>query len=125
MSAPDNAKLQANFKWERDGSMINVYATNQKEFEELLTTIQDTAALFLSVEQTLKGLARMNGSVVTSAPAAQSTPSAPSAPAASQNCSHGPMIPMSGVNARGPWSGLKCSAPQGTKPRCEPIYFKA
>lgn len=127
MSAPDNAKLQANFKWERDGSMINVYATNQKEFEELLTTIQDTAALFLSVEQTLKGLARMNGSVVTSAPAAQSAPAPKVAPGSSDipNCSHGPMIPMSGVNARGPWSGLKCSAPQGTKPRCEPIYFKA
>lgn len=124
MSAPDNAKLQANFKWERDGSMINVYATNQKEFEELLTTIQDTAALFLSVEQTLKGLARMNGTPV----AAPSQPQVVSAPAPSAgeapSCAHGQMVFMKGVNARGPWSGYKCPAPNGTPGKCQTIFNK-
>ena len=124
MSAPDNAKLQANFKWERDGSMINVYATNQKEFEELLTTIQDTAALFLSVEQTLKGLARMNGTPV----AAPSQPQAVSVPAPSAgeapSCAHGQMVFMKGVNARGPWSGYKCPAPNGTPGKCQTIFNK-
>lgn len=123
MSAPDNAKLQANFKWDRDGSMINVYATNQKEFEELLTTIQDTAALFLSVEQTLKGLARMNGSIAAPQPQAPAAPVAVAATGDAPSCAHGPMIFMNGVSPRGPWKGYKCSAPQGTKPRCEPKYL--
>lgn len=123
MSAADSAKLQANFKWERDGSMINVYASNAKEFEELLTTLQDTAPLFFSVEQTIKGLARLNG-VAEPAPVAQQvqqyTPPAPVGPAPS--CVHGPMSLIKGVNARGPWSGYKCPAPNGAPDKCKTIF---
>lgn len=120
MSAPDNAKLQANFKWDRDGSMINVYASSQKEFEDLLTAVQDTAALFLSVEQTLKGLARMNGVAVQPAPA--SAPAAAPVPAPAgqgPSCIHGQMIFIKGVNARGPWTGHKCPLPDGTPGKCK------
>lgn len=123
MAAPDNAKLQANFKWDRDGSMINVYASSQEEFEQLLTTVQDTATLFISVEQTLKGLARING-VAVSQPAATQAPvqAAPAPAGAAPTCAHGPMVFIKGVNAKGPWSGHKCPAPNGTPGKCQTIF---
>jgi hypothetical protein len=124
MAAPDNAKLQANFKWEKDGSMINVYAANQAEFETLLTAIQDTAPLFISVQETLKGLSRINGVAVTP-PVPQAAPAvpAPVAPAANgPACIHGPMLYKEGVGSKGPWKGYQCPAKLPIAQKCKTIW---
>ena len=126
MAAPDNAKLQANFKWEKDGSMINVYAADQAEFEALLTAIQDTAPLFISVQETLKGLSRINGVAVTP-PAPQAAPvAAPAArPAPVGNvptCAHGVMNYKEGVSSKGPWKGYQCPAKLPIEQKCKTIW---
>jgi hypothetical protein len=47
MAANATTKIQVN--WGKDGLLVNVYADNAKELEELLTTVQDTATLIESV----------------------------------------------------------------------------
>jgi len=44
-----NATTKIQVKWGKDGLLVNVYADNAKELEELLTTVQDTATLIESV----------------------------------------------------------------------------
>ena len=123
MAAPDNAKLQANFKWQKDGSMINVYANNQQEFETLLTAIQDTASLFFSVEQTLQGMSRLTvGAAPVAAPATAVAPAPAAEAAQGRNCPHGQMKFIKGVNAKGPWSGYKCALPDGSPGKCQTIF---
>jgi hypothetical protein len=47
MAANATTKIQVN--WGKDGLLVNVYADNAQELEQLLTTVQDTAALIESV----------------------------------------------------------------------------
>ncbi len=47
MAANATTKIQVNYG--KDGLLVNVYADNAKELEELLTTVQDTASLMESV----------------------------------------------------------------------------
>lgn len=120
MAAPDNAKLQANFKL-ADGTLINVYAASPLEFEQLLTTVQDAASLIQTTSASLGG----------GTPARAAAPSAASAAAivaAGDNsapvCSHGPMNWREGTGAKGPWKGWMCSAPKGSVSKCATIWAK-
>jgi hypothetical protein len=47
MAANATTKIQVNYG--KDGLLVNIYADNAKELEELLTTVQDTASLLESV----------------------------------------------------------------------------
>jgi hypothetical protein len=47
MAANATTKLQVNYG--KDGLLVNIYADNAKELEELLTIVQDTAPLLESV----------------------------------------------------------------------------
>ena len=47
MAAPERTKLQVNYG--KDGLLVNVYAETAKELEDLLTIVQDTSSLMLSV----------------------------------------------------------------------------
>ena len=47
MAANATTKIQVN--WGKDGLLVNVYADNAQELEQLLTTVQDTSALIESV----------------------------------------------------------------------------
>jgi len=120
MSASESTKFQVNFKTP-DGTLINLYAQNKEELEALLTAAQDFSPLIASVSQSL-------GSAVSPAPVRTGFPpkqvAAPSADGV-PSCDHGPMTYIKGVNARGPWSGYKCSGPEGTKPKCKTIFNKA
>jgi hypothetical protein len=127
MAAPDDTKIQGNFKWEKDGTLINIYASSAEEFESLLTTVQDTATLIYSVEQTLKGLARLNGQAVSQTPSAPLNPLDDRAnpPASSANsCKHGAMKYREGVGDKGPWKGYFCQAPKGALDKCKNVYVK-
>ena len=47
MAANATTKIQVNYG--KDGLLVNIYADNAKELEELLTTVHDTASLLESV----------------------------------------------------------------------------
>lgn len=125
MASDSNTKLQVNFKWEKDGDMINIYAADQAELEQHLTTIQDLAALIMSTSQSLRGVASLKpaSSIAPSAPA--SAPSAASASAAANapDCRHGRMTYREGVGNKGPWRGYMCAAPKESTDKCKNIYL--
>lgn len=118
MAAPDQAKLQANFKL-ADGTLINVYAATPLEFEQLLTTVQDAAALITATSSAL--------GTVTPAPrtsAASAAAIVASGDKSAPVCKHGPMNYREGVGAKGPWKGFMCSAPKGAADKCDTIWSK-
>ena len=128
MASDPSTKLQINFKWEKDGDMINIYAANQAELEQHLTTIQDLATLIMSTSQSLRGVASLKtaSSIAPTAPA--SAPSAPSAASASAaanapDCRHGRMTYREGVGNKGPWRGYMCAAPKESTDKCKNIYL--
>lgn len=125
MASDSNTKLQVNFKWEKDGDMINIYAADQAELEQHLTTIQDLAALIMSTSQSLRGVASLKpaSSIAPTAPA--SAPSAASASAAANapDCRHGRMTYREGVGNKGPWRGYMCAAPKESTDKCKNIYL--
>jgi hypothetical protein len=121
MSASESTKFQVNFKTP-DGTLINLYAQNKEELEALLTAAQDFSTLIASVSQSLGGAASP-APVRTGFPPKQVA--APVASGDAPSCDHGPMTFIKGVNARGPWSGYKCSGPEGTKPKCKTIFNRS
>jgi len=125
MASDPSTKLQINCKWEKDGDMINIYAANQAELEQHLTTIQDLATLIMSTSQSLRGVASLRpaSSITPSAPA--SAPSAASASAAANapDCRHGGMTYREGVGNKGPWRGYMCAAPKESTDKCKNIYL--
>lgn len=117
MAAPDQAKLQANFKL-ADGTLINVYAATPLEFEQLLTTVQDAATLITATSSALGASAPASRSAVSAAAiVAGGDKSAPI-------CKHGAMVYREGVGAKGPWKGFMCSAPKGAADKCDTIWSK-
>ena len=118
MAAPDNAKLQANFKL-ADGTLINVYASSAEEFESLLTTVQDTASLIQATSASFSGQAPAPRQSATQA-ASVVMAGIESAP----TCRHGNMTLRSGTGAKGPWKGWMCAAPKGAPDKCDTIWVK-
>jgi len=118
--AADNVALQVNFKT-ADGTLINIYAKDQKDLEAQLTAIQDASALISSVSKSLSDAAGMN--VVTSAVKKTFPKSAPingDAP----SCAHGAMVFREGVSAKGAWKAWMCSAPKGASDKCDAVFVR-
>jgi hypothetical protein len=122
MAAPENTKLQVNFK-APDGTLVNLYAANKEELEALLTAAQDFAPLIGSVSQSFSG-ARPAAAVHNPAPAVNA-PAAP-APAGAHTCRHGAMRYQEGVGAKGPWKGYMCASAKGTPiaDKCQTIWVR-
>lgn len=130
MASDPSTKLQINFKWEKDGDMINIYAANQAELEQHLTTIQDLATLIMSTSQSLRGVSSLKTATSIAPTAPASAPAAPSveATAAAANtpdCRHGKTTYREGVGNDGPWRGYMCAAPKETPKaqKCRNIYL--
>lgn len=125
MASDPSTKLQINFKWEKDGDMINIYAANQAELEQHLTTIQDLASLIMSTSQSLRGVASLKpaSSITPSAPASAPSEASNTAAANAPDCRHGKMAYREGVGDRGPWKGYMCAAPKGSTDKCKNIYL--
>ena len=127
MASDPSTKLQINFKWEKDGDMINIYAANQAELEQHLTTIQDLAALIMSTSQSLRGVASLRpASTITPTAPASAPASAPAANPAAANapdCRHGKTTYREGVGNKGPWRGYMCAAPKESTDKCKNIYL--
>jgi hypothetical protein len=126
MASDPSTKLQINFKWEKDGDMINIYAANQAELEQHLTTIQDLATLIMSTSQSLRGVASLKTatSIAPTAPAsAASAPASNPAAANAPDCRHGKTTYREGVGNKGPWRGYMCAAPKESTDKCKNIYL--
>jgi len=125
MASDPSTKLQINFKWEKDGDMINIYAANQAELEQHLTTIQDLATLIMSTSQSLRGVSSLKTATSIAPTAPASAPSAASASAAANapDCRHGGMTYREGVGNKGPWRGYMCAAPKESTDKCKNIYL--
>jgi hypothetical protein len=125
MASDPSTKLQINFKWEKDGDMINIYAANQAELEQHLTTIQDLATLIMSTSQSLRGVSSLKTATSIAPTAPASAPSAASASAAANapDCRHGRMTYREGVGNKGPWRGYMCAAPKESTDKCKNIYL--
>jgi hypothetical protein len=125
MAAAESTKFQVNFKL-HDGTLINIYAQDQKELESSLTTIQDTATLIGATAGSLGGgnaasyVARsFNAEVVGTAPAF--TP----AVIADGHCKHGALVwRESKPGAPKEWKGWFCPSPKGTPDQCEPKFVR-
>jgi len=125
MASDPSTKLQINFKWEKDGDMINIYAANQAELEQHLTTIQDLATLIMSTSQSLRGVASLRpaSSIAPTAPASALSVASASAAANAPDCRHGGMTYREGVGNKGPWRGYMCAAPKESTDKCKNIYL--
>jgi hypothetical protein len=122
MAANATTKIQVNYG--KDGLLVNVYADNAKELEELLTTVQDTAALLESVGASIgRGNTQPAGGAVAYAKAALGA-TAVTTDAAAPDCKHGSMAFRSGVGQKGPWKGWMCAAPKGAVDKCETVWIR-
>ena len=122
MAANATTKIQVNYG--KDGLLVNIYADNAKELEELLTTVQDTAALLESVGASIgRSNTQSSGGAVAYAKAALGA-TATSTDAAAPDCKHGSMAFRSGVGQKGPWKGWMCAAPKGAVDKCETVWIR-
>jgi len=121
--ATEGTKLQVNFKL-ADGTLINVYATNQAELEAQLTSLQDTASLITATASSLGS----TGAVAYATQAFNATPVVASAPAATPaegHCKHGALVwRESKPGAPKAWKGWFCPSPKGTPDQCEPKFVR-
>lgn len=122
MAANATTKIQVNYG--KDGLLVNVYADNAKELEELLTTVQDTASLLASVGASIgRSNTQSAGGAVSYAKAALGA-TAVSSDASAPDCKHGTMAFRSGVSQKGPWKAWMCAAPKGAIDKCETAWIK-
>ncbi len=63
MAAPESTKFQINYKL-ADGTLVNLYATNQAELEASLTSIADLSTLITSTGTTLGATAQPSGGAI-------------------------------------------------------------
>lgn len=126
MANNQSTKLQINFKLERDGDLINVYADNQQELEQNLTIIQDLTPLILKTSEMLRGSKSLVPPLPqpTATVSALPTASAPSAPSGvAPTCAHGVMNLRDWIDKKTgqPKKGYLCASPKGTPNQCRAI----
>lgn len=133
MAANATTKIQVNYG--KDGLLVNIYADNAQELEQLLATVQDTASLLKSVGSSIgrSGPQSSNGNAAYAASALNATPvvdtppfnPAPASTGADPQCKHGTMTLRSGVNAAGKaWKGWMCASPKGTPNQCDAVWVR-
>lgn len=127
MAANATTKIQVNYG--KDGSLINIYADNQAELEELLTTVQDLAPLINSVLSSVRpgaggSLAAATATINNAFPGAAVVTPAPQDSGTGQTCKHGAMTYREGTNARGTWRGYMCPSPKGAPDKCDTIFIR-
>ncbi len=118
--AADNVALQVKFKT-ADGTLINIYAKDQKDLEAQLTAVQDASALISSVSKSLTDATA--GNVVASA-VKKSFPKSAPVNGDAPTCAHGAMVFREGVSAKGPWKAWMCGAPKGAADKCDAVFVR-
>lgn len=137
MSAPEDTKLQFNFK-NTAGDLFNVYAADEDEAAELLESFGRLAGKVAEIGTLLRTASGASAALSTAPPAvaAPAGPFVPQQAAAPRQesiggggmaptCHHGPMkLRQSKPGAARPWSAWMCDTPQGTPDQCSPIDAK-
>jgi hypothetical protein len=123
MAAPESTKFQINYKL-ADGTLVNLYATNQAELEASLGSIADLSTLITTTGSALGATAHStNGAVAYAKKTLGATAvSAPSGDA--PDCKHGTMSFRSGQGTKGPWKGWMCAAPKGATDKCDTVWIR-
>ena len=123
MAAPESTKFQINYKL-ADGTLVNLYATNQAELEASLASIADLSTLINTTGSALGATAQStNGAVAYAKKTLGATAvSAPSGDA--PDCKHGTMSFRSGQGTKGPWKGWMCAAPKGATDKCDTVWIR-
>lgn len=117
MAASDTTALQVNYKL-TDGTLVNIYATDQAHLESLLTSVSDLATLITATSAQLGNSTPANNmSNVKVQLGAQEV-------AADKQCKHGSMSLKTGTSAKGQWKAWMCNAPKGAPDKCEPIWIR-
>jgi len=132
MTASASTKLQANFKL-ADGTLINVYADDNTDFQLQLNGLIDVVPLIQEVSSKL-GLnsapSAYPATIAQAFPGAQVVSSTPvqAAPApqaiADGSCKHGVLVWREGQGPKGPWKGYFCPSPKGTPDQCSPKFVR-
>ena len=118
MAAPDTTALQVNYKLS-DGTLVNVYATDQAHLEALLTSVSDLSTLILATATQLGANTSTAGKVANMTAQLGAVEIA-----ADKMCKHGNMTLKSGTGAKGPWKGWFCPSPKGTPDQCQPVFIR-
>ncbi len=122
MAASESTKFQINYRL-ADGTLVNIYATNQAELEASLTSIADVSTLITSTGTALGATTQSTaGAVAYAKKALGGTTVVPDG--AAPDCKHGSMAFRSGVGQKGPWKGWMCAAPKGAVDKCETVWIR-
>ena len=118
MAASESTALQINYKLP-DGTLVNVYATDQAHLESLLTSVSDLSTLITATAAQLGANKTSAGNIanMTVQLGAQEVSS-------DKQCKHGAMVYKTGTNAKGAWKAWMCPAGQKDPSRCEPVWVK-
>ena len=123
MAAPESTKFQINYKL-ADGTLVNLYATNQAELEASLASIADLSTLINTTGSALGATAQPTvGAVAYAKKTLGATPVAAPAGAA-PDCKHGSMVFKSGQSSKGPWKGWMCTAPKDAADKCDAVWIR-
>ena len=132
MSANESTKIQINFKWEKDGDMVNIYATDEADAALQLQGLQNIIPIISQTSQMFRGVAAISAPVAA-APAATVTPFAKpagvaTAPGTGPTCAHGVMNWREWNDRDNPGerkAGYLCAAPKDyTGKKCKAVGVK-
>lgn len=127
MSANESTKIQINFKWEKDGDMVNIYATDEADAAAQLQGLQNIIPIISQTSQMFRGVAAISAPAATvtaiAKPAAAATPTG-----TGPTCAHGTMNWREWEDRDNPGqrkAGYLCAAPQGfTGKKCKGVGIK-
>lgn len=132
MSANESTKIQINFKWEKDGDMVNIYATDEADAALQLQGLQNIIPIISQTSQMFRGVAAISAPAAA-APAATVTPIAKpvavaTAPGTGPTCAHGVMNWREWNDRDNPGerkAGYLCAAPKDyTGKKCKAVGVK-
>ena len=118
MAAPESTALQVNYKLP-DGTLVNVYATDQAHLEGLLTSVSDLATLITATAVQLGANQTPAGNIAN-----MKVQLGAEEVSADKQCRHGAMQLKNGTSAKGPWKAWMCPAPKGDTSKCDPIWIR-
>ena len=118
MAANADTALQINYKLP-DGTLVNVYAKDQKHLEELLTAVADTSTLILATASAIGANTTTAGNMAN-----VKVQLGAEEVKADKQCKHGAMQFRSGTGAKGAWQAWMCPAKKGDPTQCEPVWIR-
>lgn len=132
MAASESTKIQINFKWEKDGDMVNIYATDEADAALQLQGLQNIIPIIAHTSQMFRGIALVSAPVGP-APVAQTATVTPiakpvTATGTGPTCAHGTMNWREWNDKDNPGErkgGYLCAAPREfTGKKCKAVGVK-